>query len=93
VREVLQREKVLQLRRLRFHDLRALGLELAEPVHGPLEAVDARERVDPVVGDDAEAVASGAERNQPEPVADPHQVDGALPAEARWHARAPGRVV
>ena len=42
VREVLQREKVLELAGVRLHDVGALRLELAQPVERALEPVDAR---------------------------------------------------
>ena len=45
MREVLQREKVLELVRVGLHDVGALRLELAQPVHRALEAIDALERM------------------------------------------------
>ena len=75
---------------MRLDDLRALRLELPQPVHGALEPVDAAERVHVAVGDDAEAGAAGSERDQPHPVAHAHQVVRALPAEPR-RRRAPAR--
>jgi len=41
-----------------LHHVGALGLELTEPVHRTLEAVDACERVKIAIGDDPEAVAA-----------------------------------
>src|SRR5688572_12526366 len=76
-----------------FSDGGALRLELAQPVEGALEAVDPRERMDVAVGDDPEAVTAVAKGNQPHPVADAHQVHGALPSQAGWHARLPGGIV
>src|SRR5438067_1233216 len=46
-----------------------------------------------LVGDVAEAVAAGAEWNQPQPIAEAHQTDGALPAKPRRHARLPRGIV
>ena len=71
------------------HHRGALRLVLAQPVHRALEAVDAVERVHVAVGDDAEAGAAGAERDQPDPVAGAHQVIGAQPAQPVRHARLP----
>src|SRR5438034_3438936 len=90
---MLEREEVLELVRVRFHLDGRLRLELAQPVERALEPVEAVERMQIVVGDDAEAVAARAEGDQPEPVADSHQVNRALPAEPRRHARLPRGIV
>jgi hypothetical protein len=93
VGEVLQGQEVLEVVGVAFGHHRCLRLELAQPVERALEPVDPRERVHVAVGDDAEAVAAVAERDEPEPVAGAHQVDRALPAQPRRDPRLPRRVV
>src|SRR4051812_47412314 len=90
---MLQRKKVLELAGMRLRDRGALRLELAQPPQGALEPVHSREWMKRAVGDDAEAVAARAERNQPHPVADAHQMYRALPAQPGRHAPAPRLIV
>jgi hypothetical protein len=92
MREVLQGQEILELRGMCFNDCGALRLELPQPCHGTLKPVDAGERVNVAVGHDAEAGASGSERDEPDPIADAHEMVGALPAQARCDSCPPRRV-
>jgi len=79
---VPERQEVLKVVGLRLQDLGALRLELPEPVECPLVAVQPSVRMEPGVGDNADARAAGTERNEPDPVAAPHQMVGAQPPSA-----------
>ena len=89
VRVVIEPEEVLDQVVVIAADLRGLRLVLVEPGVRLVEPVDRRVRVHLGVDDDADAGRSRPERDEPHPVARPHQVVGAQPAVAGVDAALP----
>ena len=89
VRVVIQPEEVLDQVVVIAADLGGLRLVLVEPGVRLVEPVDRRVRMHLGVDDDADAGRSRAERDEPDPVARPHQVVGAEPALAGVDAALP----
>ena len=66
VRVVAQRQEVRHIVAFQFHPVGALRLELVEPFHRAVEAVEPMPRVQGFIDHDADADATGTERNRPD---------------------------